>query len=108
MATGLPVVATEIPGYLSVVEAGVDSVTVRPKRPVELGAALTVLARDQLLRQRLGAAGLAKAQRYGWRTVAGRVIEVYQEARRSRAGRAADKSEKEVEPGVHDPLPSVG
>src|SRR5256714_895231 len=104
MAAGLPVVATEIPGYLSVVEAGVDSLTVRPKSPVELGAALTVMARDRLLRRRLGEAGLAKAQRYAWRVIATQVIEVYQEARRARAGR----SEKEVEPGVHDPLPSVG
>jgi phosphatidylinositol alpha-mannosyltransferase len=104
MATGLPVVATEIPGYLSVVEAGVDSLTVRPKSPAELGAALTVIARDELLRRRLGEAGLAKAQRYGWRTIAGRVIEVYQDARRARA----ERGRKEVERGVHDPLSSVG
>ncbi len=102
MATGLPVVATEIPGYLSVVEAGVDSLTVRPKRPVELGAALTVVARDKLLRRRLGEAGLAKAQRFCWPAIAARVIDVYQEARRARAGR------KEVEPGVHHPLSGVG
>jgi phosphatidylinositol alpha-mannosyltransferase len=102
MAVGLPVVATEIPGYLSVVEAGVDSLTVRPKSPVELGAALTVIARDELLRSRLGQAGLAKAQRYAWRTVTARIIEVYQEARRARAAR------KEVDRGVHDPLSSVG
>jgi len=102
MAAGLPVVATEIPGYLSVLEAGVDSLTVQPKRPVELGAALTVLARDRLLRRRLGDAGLAKAQRYAWQTVTARLIEVYQEVRQARA------ASKEVEPGVHDPLPSVG
>jgi glycosyltransferase involved in cell wall biosynthesis len=82
----------------------VDSLTVRPKSPIELGAALTVLARDTLLRRRLGEAGQVKAQRYGWQTVTARIIEVYQEARRVRAGRSG----KEVEPGVHDPLPSVG
>jgi phosphatidylinositol alpha-mannosyltransferase len=103
MAAGLPVVGTEIPGYLSVLEAGVDSLTVRPKRPVELGAALTVLARDPLLRARLGEAGLAKAQRYGWRTITTQVIEVYQDARR-----LWQAAKKEVEPGVHDPLSSVG
>jgi phosphatidylinositol alpha-mannosyltransferase len=102
MAAGLPVVATEIPGYLSVVEAGVDSLTVRPKSPVELGAALTVMARDRLLRRRLGEAGLAKAQGYTWRVIAAQVIEVYQQARR------AWQARKEVEPGVHDSLPSVG
>jgi phosphatidylinositol alpha-mannosyltransferase len=102
MAAALPVVATEIPGYLSVVEAGVDSLTVRPKSPLELGVAMTVLARDVHLRRRLGEAGHAKAQRYSWREVTARVIEVYQLARQG-AARAT-----EVEQGVHHPIPSVG
>jgi phosphatidyl-myo-inositol alpha-mannosyltransferase len=104
MAAGLPVVATEIPGYMSVVEAGTDSITVRPKSPAELGAVLTVLARDAALRRRLGQAALAKAQRYSWRMVAAQVIEVYQEARQAR--RAEGK--EEAEQGVHHSLPSVG
>ena len=104
MAAGLPVVATEIPGYLSVVEAGVDSLTVRPKSSGELGVALTVLARDSYLRRKLGQAALAKAQRYSWPMVAARVIEVYQEARETRRA----LSEKEAEPSVHHSLPSVG
>jgi len=105
MAAGLPVVATEIPGYLSVIEAGVDSLTVRPKSPLELGVAMTVLARDPELRRRLGAAGFAKAQRYSWRDVTGRVIEVYQQARMAPAIASAGK---EDEAGVHHPVSSVG
>ncbi len=108
MATGLPVVGTEIPGYLSVLETGVDSLTVRPKRPIELGTALTVLARDPLLRKRLGDAGLAKAQRFSWPTVTTKIIEVYREARRARGVEGAPAAQKEVETGVHGPLPSVG
>jgi len=104
MAAGLPVVATEIPGYMSVVEAGRDSLTVRPKSAGELGVALTVLARDAMLRRRLGDAAHAKAQRYAWRLVAARVIEVYQEARE--ASRAA--GQKEADSGVHHSIPSVG
>lgn len=100
MASGLPVVATELPGYLSVVEAGRDALTVRPRSPVELGAALTVLARDAELRARLGRAGLEKAQRFAWREVAARVIEVYQLARERLAG----DSEKHV----HEPVPGLG
>ena len=81
MATGLPVVATEIPGYMSVVEPGRDSLTVRPKSWAELGAALVILARDGELRRRMGAAGFEKAQRYSWESVASQVVEVYDEAR---------------------------
>lgn len=103
MAAGLPVVATEIPGYLSVVDPGNDTLTVRQKSPGELGVALTVLAQDSMLRRRLGQAALAKAQRYSWRMVAAQVIQVYQEAREVK--RAAGE---EAEPGVHHSLPSVG
>jgi len=100
MASGLPVVASEVPGYLSVVSAGRDSLTVRPRNPIELGAALTVLARDSELRARLGRAGLEKAQRYAWREVAAQVIEVYQSARERFSG--------EVQTDVHQPVPGLG
>jgi len=99
MASGLPVVATEVPGYLSVVEAGVDALTVRPRSPVELGAALTVLARDPNLRARLGASGLTKARRYAWRDIAARVIDVYRNAR-AIAGAGAEH--------VHEPVSGLG
>jgi phosphatidyl-myo-inositol alpha-mannosyltransferase len=81
MASGLPVVATEVPGYMSVLEPGRDSLTVRPKGWAELGAALIVLARDPELRRRMGAYGHEKARRYAWDAVASQVIEVYEEAR---------------------------
>jgi phosphatidylinositol alpha-mannosyltransferase len=99
MASGLPVIATEVPGYLSVVEAGVDSLTVRPRSPIELGAALTVLARDPDLRARLAANGLAKARRYAWREIAVRVIEVYRSAR-AIAGPGTEH--------VHESIPGLG
>jgi phosphatidylinositol alpha-mannosyltransferase len=81
MASGLPVVATEVPGYMSVLEPGHDSLTVRPKGWAELGAALIILARDAELRARMGAYGHEKARRYAWDAVAPQVIEVYEEAR---------------------------
>lgn len=100
MASGLPVVATELPGYLSVVEAGRDALTVRPRSPVELGAALTVLARDAELRARLSRAGLQEAQGYAWREVAARVIDVYRSARERHSGAH--------ETDVHEPLSGLG
>jgi len=81
MASGLPVVATEVPGYMSVLEPGRDSLTVRPKGWAELGATMVVLARDAELRARMGAYGHEKARRYAWDAVAAQVIDVYEEAR---------------------------
>ena len=87
MASGLPVVATEIEGYMSVLEPGRDSMTVQPKGWAELGAALIILARDAELRRRMGAYGHEKARRYAWDVVASQIVEVYHEARAVAAGR---------------------
>ena len=94
MASGLPVVATEVEGYMSVLEPGRDSLTVQPKGWPELGAALIILARDAELRRRMGAYGTEKARRYGWETVASQILEVYEEARAMRAGAKAGRAEE--------------
>jgi len=87
LASGLPVVATEVPGYMSVLEPGRDSITVPPKNWRELAASLVILARDAELRSRLAEYGLHKAGRYSWKIVAAEVIEVYQEARAALAAK---------------------
>ncbi len=100
MASGLPVVATEIPGYMSVLEPGRDSLTVRPKGWAELGAALIILARDSELRGRMGAFGHEKARRYAWDAVAAQVIEVYEEAREAARDAARQPGERHVHNAV--------
>jgi phosphatidylinositol alpha-mannosyltransferase len=104
MASGLPVVATEVPGYMSVLEPGRDSLTVRPKGWAELGAALIVLARDPLLRQRMGEYGREKARRYAWDRVATQILEVYGEARKAaaRASRAAIENGSKAKPQIEE------
>jgi phosphatidylinositol alpha-mannosyltransferase len=83
LASGLPVVATEVPGYMSVLEPGRDSITVPPKNWRELAASLVILARDTELRRRLGEFAVQKAPRYSWKSVASEVLEVYNEARQA-------------------------
>ena len=85
LASGLPVVATEVPGYMSVLEPGRDSITVPPKNWRELSASLVILVRDADLRRRLAEYGLEKARRYSWDRVATEVVDVYNEARRALA-----------------------
>lgn len=91
MACALPVVATEVPGYMSVLEPGQDSLTVRPKSWRELAGALVILARDPELRRRMGAAGVVKAQRYSWASVAEQVLEVYGDAIATARGLEGDR-----------------
>ena len=85
LASGLPVVATEVPGYMSVLEPGRDSITVPAKNWRELAASLVILARDADLRRRLSEYALQKARRYSWDMVASEVVEVYHDARKAMA-----------------------
>lgn len=101
LASGLPVVATEVEGYMSVLEPGRDSLTVQPKGWAELGSALIILARDADLRRRMGAYGREKAGKFGWDVVAAQILEVYEEAREAAAGRGAEAAHVE-EMNVHD------
>ena len=93
LASGLPVVATEVPGYMSVLEPGKDSITVPPKNWRELAASLVILARDAELRRRLADYGRTKAHRYSWDRVAADVVEVYQEARAAMAAQPSRELE---------------
>ena len=93
LASGLPVVATEVPGYMSVLEPGRDSVTVQPKNWRELAASLVILARDPELRTRMSDYALQKARRYSWDHVASEVVDVYNDARRAFAAAPAQSLE---------------
>ncbi|MGZ4388018.1 MAG: glycosyltransferase family 4 protein [Gaiellaceae bacterium] len=81
MAAGLPVVASDIDGYRAVLppEAGR---LVPPGDAGALAAELGTLIESAQLRARLGGAARREAQRYDWDNVVGRVLEVYERARR--------------------------
>lgn len=55
MACGLPVVSTDCGGMREAVRDGVDGLIVPPRNPEALAEALTRLADDEALRQRMGA-----------------------------------------------------
>lgn len=76
MAAGLPVVASDIPGYRDVVGGG--GVLVPPGDPVALARALDGLLADAGERRRLGEAGRREATRYAWPLVVQRVLRVYE------------------------------
>lgn len=78
MAAGRPIVASAIPGYASVLEDGMEGLLVNPRDEAAFAAALLRLLRDRELRERMGAAGRAKAPRYRWERVADEVLDVYE------------------------------
>jgi phosphatidyl-myo-inositol alpha-mannosyltransferase len=81
MAAGLPVVATDIPGYREVVRDGEEGLLVPPADPAALAAAVSRVLSDADLAGRLGEAGRRRAARYDWGVVAGRIEDLYARAR---------------------------
>jgi len=77
MATGKPVIASNIEGYASVVTHGVDGLLVPPKDEEMLAQALVSLIKDESSRQQMGVRGRLKAQDYGWENIAQRVLDYY-------------------------------
>jgi phosphatidylinositol alpha-mannosyltransferase len=81
MASGRPIVASDIAGYRGVMTDGREGLLVPPRDADALAAALGRLLRARELRQRMGAAGCEQARQYSWPTVAARVLEVYEQTR---------------------------
>jgi phosphatidylinositol alpha-mannosyltransferase len=77
MASGRPVVASDIPGYREVVDDGVEGFLVPPRDPEALAAGLVRVLRDPRLAERLGEAGRARARTYDWSIVVDRLEALY-------------------------------
>ncbi|MGE5618033.1 MAG: glycosyltransferase family 4 protein [Sphingomonadaceae bacterium] len=85
MASGKPLVASDIPGYRFVVNHGVEGLLVPPKDEQALALSLVRLLSDGELRARMGQAGLKRAEEFSWDKVAGRVLAFYEKASLARS-----------------------
>ncbi len=81
MAAGIPVVASDIEGYASVITHGVDGLLVRPNDAMALADALTALLQDPKRRATLAAAGRRTVEDYSWPRVTERVLSYYERLR---------------------------
>ena len=91
MASGKPIVATNIDGFASVITHGEEGFLVPPKNDEALALALQRLILDPDLRHEMGQRGRVTVQKYRWDRVAARVVQCYEEAAvRRRAVRAPE------------------
>jgi phosphatidylinositol alpha-mannosyltransferase len=88
LAAGLPVVASDIPGYREVVRDGVDGLLTPPRDSRAVAAAVARILEDADLSKRLSEAGRETANRYSWDTVAGEIEAVYLEVVSQKRGPA--------------------
>jgi phosphatidyl-myo-inositol alpha-mannosyltransferase len=77
LATGAPVVASNIPGYAGVIEHGVTGILAAPANSQDLALRIVRVLADDGLRRELRENGLREVQRYGWHVVARQLLEVY-------------------------------
>ncbi|MCL4544054.1 MAG: glycosyltransferase family 4 protein [Chloroflexi bacterium] len=86
MASGKPVVASAIPGYVSVIKDGVDGMLCPPKNSEALATALCRVLGDPERQHRLGEAGRRKAVKFDWVFVADRVLAYYRQMAQAKLG----------------------
>jgi phosphatidyl-myo-inositol alpha-mannosyltransferase len=80
MAAGVPVVASDIPGYQEVIRRDVDGLLVPPKDPDALARAVRRVLTDPALAARLREGGRARAERFRWDVVIEEIEAAYQDA----------------------------
>ena len=79
MASGIPIVTTNICGYATVVTHGEEGLLVPPRDIRSLSRALITLLNDESLRRRLGEKGLIRARDFSWIEISKRVVAYYEE-----------------------------
>ena len=80
MASGKPIVASNIEGYSSVMSNGDEGLLVPPKDENALAEALLNLIKDPSQREKYGTNGFLKAPKYDWSVVTKRVLDYYDSA----------------------------
>jgi phosphatidylinositol alpha-mannosyltransferase len=80
MAAGLPVVASDTPGYDEVVTDETQGLLVPTRDPAALAEAAARVLDDPALAARLRAAGPERARDFDWSVTVGRIEEAYRDA----------------------------
>ena len=89
MASGKPIVASDISGFASVMTNGKEGFLVPPKNDEMLYAGLKQLIDSPELRFDMGKRGLERVQTFRWERVAEQVVDIYRDALDRRAGAAS-------------------
>ncbi len=81
MASGVPIIASDIPGYRCVLGSNEVGVAVPPMNSQAIASAIISLLRDPARRKQLAEQGQKKAARYAWQRVTERILDYYEELR---------------------------
>lgn len=79
MATGKPVVASDISGFRTVVDDGVEGLLAAPREPQAIADCIIQILSDKKLAKTMGDAGRRKALAYSWEAITEQVEDYYNE-----------------------------
>jgi phosphatidylinositol alpha-mannosyltransferase len=79
MASGVPVVCSDIGGYRDLIHDGTEGLLVPPRDPAALAAAIGMLLDNPARRAAMGDAGRVSAAQYAWPVVSREIEAVYRE-----------------------------
>jgi len=99
MASGAPIVCSDIHGYKGVVQRGRQALLVEPRDSRGLAAAIKELLEDPRRRHEMGEAGKERAEQFGWDRVTARVEAYYGFVIRRLAAQG------QLPPGFHGTVP---
>jgi glycosyltransferase involved in cell wall biosynthesis len=77
LASGVPVVSTQVGGVPYMVDHGRTALLVPPQEPQRMAESITRLLRDRELALRIASAGLQDVQQFGWPAVKNQWIDIY-------------------------------
>jgi phosphatidylinositol alpha-mannosyltransferase len=114
MASGLPIVASDIAGYREVLHDGVQGRLVPPEDAVAIAEAIITLLKNPPLGRQMAERGRTTAAEYDWSLIANRVLDYYGELKatgirkkspsfRSRAMRRLSEAMGDAPPRVASP-----
>ncbi|HEY5639290.1 MAG TPA: glycosyltransferase family 4 protein, partial [Dehalococcoidia bacterium] len=89
MASGVPIVASRIPGFAAVVKDGEHGILVTPRDSDALCEALKQLLSDAGMREAMGRAAASHARGWSWDEVSSEVLAFYEETAANRNGNGA-------------------
>jgi len=99
-SAGAPLAVARTGGLAEIVEPGVTGVTFPAKNPEALAGSVGALLRDEPFARRVARRAKAMvSERYGWRSIAERTVEVYRRATGEAAGFAAVQTARYLEQG---------
>ena len=78
MASGVPIIASNIPSFSEIISDGIDGKLFKSEDPEALSKEVITLCRDPHLKKELSHNALKKAMRYSWDNIADKYIALYE------------------------------